>query len=123
MPDIDPAVTGPNVQAGLLTCGACPAPAEVQWRRRCPDEPTHTLPVYSCGPHAIHLDAAAQVHQPGCTAPSVASAPACDCVPEPLPEPEPASSSVPTVTLSTGWVVPGLPTDPDESALTSGVDL
>jgi hypothetical protein len=90
------------------TCGACPAPAVVQWQRRSAADPEHTDAVYSCGPHAITLDAAAHIHQAACTAPDPATAPACTCTPEPLPPEEPLSSG-PTTTLPTGWVVPADP--------------
>jgi hypothetical protein len=107
----------------ITRCGACPNPAAVQWRRRSADEPNHTDAAYACGLHAIHLDAASQVHQATCSAPSVVLAPACDCTPEPLPPPEPLSPADPTVTLPTGWVVPGPPTVPDAPASAPGVDL
>jgi hypothetical protein len=106
MPDNPPAIdsaqqTGPR-------CDACPNPAAVQWQRRSTNDPTHTVPVYACGPHAIGLAAAAQVHLATCTAPDPAHVPACSCTPEPLPAQEPIGPDS-SVTLSTGWVVPTPP--------------
>jgi hypothetical protein len=86
-------------------CDACQNPAAVQWQRRSTNDPTHTVPVYACGPHAIGLAAAAQVHLATCTAPDPAHVPACSCTPEPLPAQEPIGPDS-SVTLSTGWVVP-----------------
>jgi hypothetical protein len=102
MPDNSPAID--RAQQSGPRCAACPNLAAVQWQRRSADDPTHTVPVYACGPHAIGLAAAAQVHLVTCTAPDPVHVPACSCTPEPLPAPEligPNSS----VTLSTGWVV------------------
>ncbi|MFD5564536.1 hypothetical protein [Kitasatospora griseola] len=92
----------PDLQG--TTCGACPAAAAVQWRRRNAADPTHTDAVYSCPQHAITLNAAAHVHQAGCPAPDPALLPACGCDPEPLPPPEPMGTE--TTTLPTGWVIP-----------------
>lgn len=47
------------------------------------DDMTRT--VYACGPHAIHMDAAALIHQATCTAPNEAHLPDCDCTPEAQP--------------------------------------
>lgn len=44
-----------------------------------------TRTVYACGRHAITLEAAALIHQSGCTAPNDADLPGCDCTPEALP--------------------------------------
>jgi hypothetical protein len=62
-----------------------------------------TRTVYSCGTHAIGLEAASRVHLSSCTAPNDADLPGCDCTPEPLPmrplesdDEEPASSRLPT---------------------------
>ncbi|MFE2969906.1 hypothetical protein ACFXKC_40815 [Streptomyces sp. NPDC059340] len=44
-----------------------------------------TRTVYSCGPHAITMDAAALVHASSCTAPNDTDLPGCDCTPEPAP--------------------------------------
>jgi len=49
-----------------------------------------TITVYSCGSHAIAMDAAAFVHASSCTAPNDDHLPECDCTPEPHPEPAPA---------------------------------
>lgn len=49
-----------------------------------------TRPVYSCGPHAVTMDAAALVHQGTCTAPAEADLPGCNCTPESPPQPQPA---------------------------------
>jgi hypothetical protein len=96
MSDIAPTV--PAAPSGPR-CNACQNPAAVQWQRRSSDDPTHTVPVYACGPHAIGLAAAAQVHQATCTAPDPAH----------VPPPETLNSAGQTVTLSTGWVVPTTP--------------
>jgi hypothetical protein len=93
----------PAVPAGPR-CATCQAPAEVQWRRQNAANPTHLDAVYACGPHAIGLDAAAHIHQATCTAPDPARVPACSCTPTALPQ-DPAVG--PTVTLTTGWIVPG----------------
>ncbi|WP_078891410.1 hypothetical protein [Streptomyces sp. NRRL S-350] len=103
-----------------LTCKLCGAPALVQWRRRpTPTELTAmatripastaadtTVTVYACGPHAISMTAAAQIHQATCTAPDQAHLPNCSCTPEPLPAARPAFAAGRTVTLATGWTVP-----------------
>lgn len=53
-----------------------------------PDGSDYTRAVYACGPHAIGLDAASQIHEATCSAPhSVPYQEACDCTPEPLPTP------------------------------------
>lgn len=52
-----------------------------------PDGSDDTRTVYACGPHAIHMDAAALIHQGSCTAPNPDHLPGCDCTPEALPEP------------------------------------
>jgi hypothetical protein len=41
--------------------------------------------VLACGAHAIHMDAAAQVHQAECAGPDATALPLCGCDPEPLP--------------------------------------
>ncbi|MDT0435616.1 MULTISPECIES: hypothetical protein [Streptomyces] len=41
--------------------------------------------VYACAQHAISLEAAARIHQSGCTAPNEADLPDCDCTPKQLP--------------------------------------
>lgn len=65
------------------------------------DDTTRTI--YSCGPHAITLDAAALVHAASCTAPNEADLPDCDCTPEPHPpEPEPAEGRLPAHWLPGG---------------------
>lgn len=87
------------------SCGACGAPAAVQWQRRAGGDPNDVIAVYACGEHAISMDAAAQVHAADCTAPDPKLVPACGCTPEPLPAPEPVEPAR-TVTLDTGWVVP-----------------
>ena len=94
--------------AGAPDCSACGLPAVVQWRRADPDDPDRTWAVYACGKHAIGLEAAALVHQPGCPAPDPDRLPACGCTPEPAPEdqPTPGAGDLPTTTLPTGWVVP-----------------
>lgn len=57
-----------------------------------------TMAVYGCAEHAIHMDAAAQIHEATCSG--------CDCEPEPLPEPTPMPGTGPTITLPTGWTIP-----------------
>lgn len=61
--------------------------------------------VHACGAHSIGLDLATHVHANTCTAPDAAHLPGCGCTPEPHPV-APAPVDGPTVTLSTGWVVP-----------------
>jgi hypothetical protein len=39
------------------------------------------------------MDAAALIHAKGCTAPSAADLPGCDCTPEPLPAPAMAAAA------------------------------
>lgn len=63
-----------------------------------------TRTVYSCGPHAITMDAAALVHASSCTAPNDADLPGCDCTPEPPPE---APIEPPTAPLPDHWVTGG----------------
>lgn len=63
-----------------------------------------TIAVQACAGHTIHLEAAAQVHAPDCTAPQPGHVPACDCTPEPLPDPGPLRP--PATTLPTGWAIP-----------------
>lgn len=80
-------------QALLLADPQLPAPVF-------PPLPTgegFTRTVYSCGPHAITMDAAALVHASSCTAPNEADLPGCDCTPEPPPEApiEPAAAPLP----------------------------
>lgn len=41
-----------------------------------------TTTVYSCGPHAITMDAAALIHAGSCSAPNETGANGCDCTPE-----------------------------------------
>lgn len=91
---------------GGPTCATCPEPAVVQWQRRDAKDAAATRAVYSCGVHAISLDAGARVHQPTCTAPDPKMVPACDCAPEPLPAPDSLPGSKATETLPTGWTVP-----------------
>jgi hypothetical protein len=57
-----------------------------------------TMAVYGCAEHAIHIDAAARIHEATCTG--------CDCDPEPLPPPTPIPGEEPTITLPTGWTIP-----------------
>lgn len=52
-----------------------------------PDGADFTRTIYACGDHAIHMDAAALIHQGSCTAPNLDHLPGCDCTPESLPEP------------------------------------
>lgn len=108
MPDIpaELAAAIADRPVGGPSCGGCGEPAVVQWQRRSADDPDATVAVYSCGPHAISLDAGAHIHRAACTAPNPATAPACDCTPEPLPAPDPAPGSTASTTLPTGWVVP-----------------
>jgi hypothetical protein len=47
-----------------------------------PDATNTTVPVYSCGPHSISNDLAAEVHQSACSGPRSPALPACDCTPE-----------------------------------------
>lgn len=47
-----------------------------------------TRAVYSCGDHAIGIEAAARIHQAHCAGPDCAQLPECDCEPEVLPEAE-----------------------------------
>jgi len=63
-----------------------------------------TRPVYSCGPHAITMDAAALVHAASCTAPNQADLPGCDCTPEPAPAP---AEGNPGPALPDHWVTGG----------------
>ena len=44
-----------------------------------------TRTIYACGPHAIHMETAALVHDATCTAPNEKHLPDCDCTPEPPP--------------------------------------
>lgn len=70
-----------------------------------PAADTVTVPVYACPAHAISLDAAARIHQSGCTAPNEADLPGCDCTPEQLPEPEPVHAfAPPTSPLPAHWL-------------------
>jgi hypothetical protein len=85
------------------TCAACGADSVVQWRRQNAADLTHTDAVYACGPHAITMAAAANVHQASCTAPDPATVPACNCVP--IVQPQDPDPTGPTTTLPTGWVV------------------
>lgn len=65
-------------QALLLADPQLPAPVF-------PPLPTgedDTRTIYTCGPHAITMDAAALIHQSSCTAPNDADLPGCDCTPE-----------------------------------------
>lgn len=59
-----------------------------------------TRTIYACGPHAIHMDAAALIHASTCTAPNEAHLPDCDCTPEPLPEDPPEA---PAAELPAHW--------------------
>lgn len=65
-----------------------------------------TRTVYSCGPHAITMDAAALIHGAGCTAPNDADLPGCDCTPEPHPgtavDEDPAENRLPAHWLPGG---------------------
>lgn len=65
-----------------------------------------TRTVYSCGPHAITLDAAALVHASTCTAPNDADLPGCDCTPEPAPVAPAEETPVPV--LPDHWVTGGV---------------
>ncbi|NUP39514.1 MAG: hypothetical protein HOY76_21505 [Streptomyces sp.] len=67
-----------------------------------------TRTVYSCGPHAITMDAAALTHQSSCTAPNDADLPGCDCTPEALPEagPDPIEETAAS-RLPAHWVTGG----------------
>ena len=82
----------------------CGKDAVVQWRRRSPDDPTHVLAVFACHGDAIHVDAAALVHDADCPAPDPVHLPACGCTPEPAPLPDLIGADM--VTLPTGWTVP-----------------
>lgn len=64
-------------------------------------------PVMACGPHAITLDLATQVHQSSCTAPAEVDLPGCSCTPEPLPVSPPEAVSEPVASLPDHWVVGG----------------
>lgn len=64
-----------------------------------------TRAVYSCGPHAITMDAAALVHASSCTAPNETDLPGCDCTPEPAPE-APVEAA-PAAPLPDHWVTGG----------------
>ncbi|WP_329564655.1 hypothetical protein [Kitasatospora sp. NBC_01266] len=104
----------PIAPASAPVCGhtACTTAAVAHWTRRLtavelaaiPIEQHNTgmqLMVYACGPHAITLDLAARIHQPGCSGPNAASLPTCDCTPE-----LPATDTAPvTTTLATGWQI------------------
>lgn len=59
-----------------------------------PDGSDDTRTVYACGPHAIHMDAAALIHASSCTAPNETDLPGCDCTPELHPDdaPEPPNT-------------------------------
>lgn len=65
-----------------------------------------TVPVFGCSLHAITLDLACRVHQSTCTAPNLASLPACDCTPEPLPPADPAmlAALAPNPSLPKHWL-------------------
>ncbi|MFE2486053.1 hypothetical protein ACFXGR_22685 [Streptomyces mirabilis] len=63
-----------------------------------------TRTVYSCGPHAISMDAAALVHASTCTAPNEADLPGCDCTPEPAPAAPVEEAAAP---LPDHWVTGG----------------
>jgi hypothetical protein len=62
-----------------------------------------TAAVHACGPHAIHIEDAALIHQATCV-PDPARLPACGCTPESAPPPVQLPQQE-TVTLPTGWVV------------------
>jgi len=119
-------LTTAGATASAPGCGftGCSNPGEVQWRRRLtPDEldalihqdppvagpvptaETTTRAVYACGQHAIGMDLAGHVHAATCTAPEAKQLPGCGCTPEPVPVGN-GPTVQPTVTLSTGWVVP-----------------
>ncbi|MEV7034624.1 hypothetical protein AB0N99_30885 [Streptomyces sp. NPDC093272] len=57
-----------------------------------PDGSDDTRTVYSCGAHAIGMEAAGLIHQSACTAPNEKHLPDCNCTPEARPQgqPEPA---------------------------------
>jgi hypothetical protein len=94
----------PDGRVAVL-CAACGQQAVVQWQRRDADDPTATVAVYACAPHAITLADAARVHAAKCPAPDISLLPVCGCTPEVLPAPDPAPDR-PTETLPTGWTIP-----------------
>jgi hypothetical protein len=70
------------------------------------DDTTRTI--YSCGAHAITMDAAALIHAATCTAPNEADLPGCNCTPEPLPAPEPEPADAPAPSrLPAHWLNEG----------------
>lgn len=54
----------------------------------------YTRTVHACGPHAIHMDAATQIHAADCAGPDSGTLPDCGCEPEPHPEPVPMPEPV-----------------------------
>lgn len=87
----------------MITC-KCGLPAVVQWKRRpLPDESADAdsfIAVYACADHALSPEAAALMHEAGCSGPVKGGA--CDCTPTQDGDPF-TDSPAPERPLPPGW--------------------